>query len=366
MKIRRVHIANFKRFGPPHGVSVDFRNQPLDEVAETFLVLGDNGSGKTTVLQAIALTLGLAARKITSIGDFWWKGWLPERFFAHEDPFVEVEVEFSEDEIVATQEAARRWWAVARLPGSFVSPGSSPRVTLQLQGAQVSALGGRAELYQLRGRAYAAMALAKVKDPKLHALFARLPGVFWYDQYRTVETPARDIEREEGADPPGFTVGVERVERILKAWYEQRSQGRRLPKELDFLAQLEERFAALFPGRSFAGLEPIYSGTSPTPDDNRFMLSDGRRTYALVEMSAGEQAIFPILFEFIRQRIGHSVVLIDELDLNLHPPLAQELLGALPHLGESNQFIFTTHSEAISTMVSPHEVHRLAGGNLCL
>jgi len=50
-------------------------------------------------------------------------------------------------------------------------------------------------------------------------------------------------------------------------------------------------------------------------------------------MSAGEQAIFPILFEFVRQQIHRSVVLIDEVDLNLHPPLAQMLLGLLPRLG---------------------------------
>ncbi|WP_263747283.1 ATP-binding protein [Plectonema radiosum] len=34
-------------------------------------------------------------------------------------------------------------------------------------------------------------------------------------------------------------------------------------------------------------------------------------------MSAGEQSVFPIFYEFVRQQIAHSVVLIDEIDLNL-------------------------------------------------
>jgi hypothetical protein len=37
----------------------------------------------------------------------------------------------------------------------------------------------------------------------------------------------------------------------------------------------------------------------------------------IVEMSAGEQSVFPIFYEFVRQQIAHSVVLIDEIDLNL-------------------------------------------------
>ncbi|MCB9551056.1 MAG: ATP-binding protein [Myxococcales bacterium] len=80
-----------------------------------------------------------------------------------------------------------------------------------------------------------------------------------------------------------------------------------------------------FPDRRFADCEPRYVSGLPTPDDYYFMLADGERTYDLEEMSAGEQAIFPFFYDFVRQQIGQSVVLIDEIDLNLHPPLAQTL-----------------------------------------
>ena len=71
----------------------------------------------------------------------------------------------------------------------------------------------------------------------------------------------------------------------------------------------------------------MFRGGIPSPSDYYFMLSDGNRTYDIEEMSAGEQAVFPMLFEFVRQRIRNSIVLIDEIDLNLHPPLAQALLA---------------------------------------
>jgi hypothetical protein len=82
----------------------------------------------------------------------------------------------------------------------------------------------------------------------------------------------------------------------------------------------------------------------------RNFLSDGNRTYDIEEMSAGEQSVFPMLFEFVRMQIKNSVVLIDEVDLNLHPPLAQALYNSLPNIGPGCQFLLTTHSESISSL----------------
>ncbi len=134
----------------------------------------------------------------------------------------------------------------------------------------------------------------------------------------------------------------------------------------DWLLELENTYKKVFPGRSFKGLEPMHKGGLPTPEDYYFTLSDGNRTYDLEEMSAGEQSVFPMLFEFVRMQIRKSVVLIDEIDLNLHPPLAQSLVNSLPTIGPDCQFIFTTHSESVSSIVSPEEIYRLEGGRLCL
>lgn len=54
MKVESIGINNFKRF---ESMEVSFKNQTLNTVSNRFLVLGDNGTGKTTLLQAIALPL---------------------------------------------------------------------------------------------------------------------------------------------------------------------------------------------------------------------------------------------------------------------------------------------------------------------
>ncbi|PKO23303.1 MAG: hypothetical protein CVU38_04635 [Chloroflexi bacterium HGW-Chloroflexi-1] len=51
--------------------------------------------------------------------------------------------------------------------------------------------------------------------------------------------------------------------------------------------------------------------------------------------------------------------MIDELELHLHPPLQQGLLKALRSLGKDNQFIVTTHSDAVEAIVSPESIRRL-------
>jgi hypothetical protein len=363
MNLLRCTIEKFKKFGAP-GIELDFRNGATGDVADRYLILGDNASGKTTILQAIGLTLSLAQRKIPDVRRFGWTGWAADRLFAGGDPVVNLEVGFDEDEVVATREAARRWWSLTR-PGrdqGFQEPADSRVVKLRLEGAEVRAVGHPSELYQFQGRSYVA-ASAKI-DPRVRELFGRLPGVFWYDQFRNIAlSGAREEPTRDDADLQ-FAAGVERLDDILKSWHRVREQHGPHPVR-DYLGELERLYGTTFPGRTFAGVEPIY-GSGPTPTGDRFVLSDGKHTYALGEMSAGEQSIFPILFEFVRQQVHRSVVLIDEIDLNLHPPLAQVLLGLLPRLGEKNQFLFTTHSRAVSALVSPHTIRRLPEGRPCL
>lgn len=130
--------------------------------------------------------------------------------------------------------------------------------------------------------------------------------------------------------------------------------------------ELENLYKRVFTGRSFAGVEPLPGIDSPTDADFYFLLNDGHRTYDIVEMSAGEQAVFPVLYEFVRLQIAYSVVLIDEVDLNLHPPAAQTLVSQLTQIGPTCQFIFTTHAGAVSNIIGEDETWRLPGGRLCL
>jgi predicted ATP-binding protein involved in virulence len=85
------------------------------------------------------------------------------------------------------------------------------------------------------------------------------------------------------------------------------------------------------------------------------VLHDGKNQYELAGMSAGERAIFPILMDFARWNINNSIIIIDEIELHLHPPLQQALIRSLPHWGQNNQFIITSHSNSVASMFDENE-----------
>ena len=374
MKIESLTLRNFKRF---EDLTIEFKNKATGEIANQFLILGDNGSGKTTILQAIALCLSMVTGRIQTISDFDWIGWLPERDWRWGKPEIEMTIQFTHDEIEATREAVERLGEIEGPAPSraLIEPVHAKNVRIGLQGDHYWTGNSKGIHHPQRslflGRSYAASILER--DVGARGLFERLPGIFWFDQFRNIAmTPgSREVEsdggiREVPAKDVPYAVGVSHLRQSLNRWKLQRLQAPTSRGQVDYLRELENHYQRIFPERSFSDPEPMFRGGIPSPVDYYFMLSDGRRSYDIQEMSAGEQAVFPMLYEFARQRIRNSIVLIDEIDLNLHPQLAQGLLANLPRLGPQCQFIYTTHSPVISEVVSPHEILRLEGGRLCL
>jgi predicted ATPase len=322
------------------------------------VLVGRNGSGKSTVLQAIAAMLGAATGQLSGPAELDWPGFdlrLVNAAWARPTS-IEVSVEFSEEEIEATREYFSRT-DMGRDPNK-APPGQSSIVTLHYDPEDVSLkASSAAEFFQFHGRRYGRMIFKYAAEGA--RLFERVGGVFWYTEHRTTNslTPDEsngqtitfddmDLLRRRMADWFNFHERVRRKEYTLRA-------GQR-----DFFAEIESAYQTIFPGRRFDG--PV-----PRTDIEEFMaepwfyLSDGHHQYELCEMSGGERATFPLIFDFAYWTINHSVVLIDELELHLHPPLQQGLLQALRKLGKNNQFIITTHSDAVTSIVPEKAIRRL-------
>lgn len=361
MKVESISIQNFKLF---ENLEVSFKNKTLDEVSNRFLILGDNGTGKTTLLQAIALPLALATRQIYRVTNFDWKGFIPGRYWRWGPPHIELEISFEEEEIEATHAIFKRWREVTSQETLLTEPGNSKLVRLTLDGEQCVA-GTSAEKCQFLGRYYAKELLKT--DPSIRSDFSKLPGIFWFDQFRNIGYNPQKTQTDNGiiqnSSRVSFELGVAGLRKYLNGWkFAQLTKN----YSVDYLTELEKLYRRIFPNRKFAGVEPIPGTDSPSPEDYYFLLTSGNRTYDIEEMSAGEQSIFPIIYEFVRQQIAYSVVLIDEIDLNLHPPAAQCLVNKLPKISQSCQFIFTTHSQAVNDIIGEDETYRLSGGSICL
>ncbi|ACK70045.1 ATPase [Gloeothece citriformis PCC 7424] len=368
MKVESISIQNFKRFD---NLEVSFKNKTLNEVSDRFLILGDNGSGKTTLLQAIALPLALATGQIQSVFNFDWIGFLPGRYSRWGSaPRIELEVSFEDEELEATREVAQKWYDAQpeEFQNDFIVPGKSPVVRVILNGENWKAGETQAERLQFRGRSYAQW-LVRNSDFSARSYFAKLPGIFWFDQFRNLGFNYNQDGTVDGTKEHNSGISYERgvgsLRKYLIEWRRKQEGGKNYQN--DYLEQLEKYYKKVFPDRSFWGLENRPSLDSPTEETTYFLIKDdGNRRYDIEEMSAGEQSVFPILYEFVTLKIAYSVVLIDEIDLNLHPPAAQILVSQLLTIAPTCQFIITTHSESVSNVIGESDTYRLPGGILCL
>ncbi len=109
----------------------------------------------------------------------------------------------------------------------------------------------------------------------------------------------------------------------------------------------EKIFNRLLPGKTLARI------STDNPRDLYYCDKDSE-LMPINNLSSGEQEIVRVTFNLISKNITHSVILIDEPELHLHPTLASNLIETLKDLGgKTNQLILFTHSaDLISTYYS--------------
>jgi hypothetical protein len=98
-------------------------------------------------------------------------------------------------------------------------------------------------------------------------------------------------------------------------------------------------------------------GVKPRDDTRELYFRDGdNQEYWFDGLSSGEKQCLLFITQFARYRINRSIVLIDEVELHLHPTSQLELLKWLPQMGHDNQFIITTHSPYVAEFFPPDSV----------
>ena len=125
-----------------------------------------------------------------------------------------------------------------------------------------------------------------------------------------------------------------------------------LEKYPDPLEKYEKIFESILPGKKLLPINPAAPGQFHFSDEDGEDLSFGA-------LSSGEQEVIKVLFDVARKDIRHSVIIVDEPELHLHPTLAFKLIETLKRIGDhTNQLFFLTHSpDLISTYYSTGDVY---------
>jgi len=350
MKVQFIELKYFKRF---RDSSFDFTDPETGLARNLIVLIGMNSAGKTSLLQAIASTLGVATGRFKLLSDLPWPGFNYELVASNWRRFesdVTVKVQFSLPELQAVQEFQQKLQEMGR---DLTPPAQEYVVNLRWRDGRVQA-DTAAQLFQFKGREYA----KQLRRSEGFQVFERVGSILWYTEQRTSTslTPENQDSKIEITD--------DILRDRLSKWRQfhqnvdkQRIQQLR-PGQKDLYAAIEQTYQTIFRGRSFEGPVPR-EGIDDILSEPWFYLYDGSNQYEISEMSGGERAIFPILVDFVNWNIHNSVILIDEIELHLHPPMQQALLRALPKLGKNNQFIITTHSDYIEQLVPEAYIVRL-------
>lgn len=120
----------------------------------------------------------------------------------------------------------------------------------------------------------------------------------------------------------------------------------------DPLEKYQRLFKKILPDKELLPINPA------SPSEFRYRTTSGQEL-PFNTLSSGEQEVIKILFDVARKDIRHSVIVVDEPELHLHPTLAFQLIEALKDIGDnSNQYLFLTHSsDLISTYYATGDVY---------
>ncbi len=104
MKVQSIQLKYFKKF---EDYQFDLTNSETGLASDIILIIGMNGAGKTSLLQAIAATLGVATGRLEKLSDLEWAGFnyeLLSNNWKTIEPEVNLQIQFSSPELKSTSE----------------------------------------------------------------------------------------------------------------------------------------------------------------------------------------------------------------------------------------------------------------------
>lgn len=339
MKLKKLTLQNFRAC------------EQLDvELGQRLtILLGGNGSGKTSVLDGIAIGLGAVLTHLPAVKGFTFKKTGDIR--QHKNrlaPYTRVTLESL---------AGIQWDRTQRRDKSRATGAAIP-----------AALGLKALEKYLD---------TSIIDPMNAGSTPALPMIAYYGVSRAVlQVPLRR---------KGFPTSHTRMEALQGAldsessfksafvrFYNKENEEHRLQKaQRNFDVTLRELDAVR---RAIGQIFPDITNPHIEVNPLRFAVTRNGETLDLMQLSDGYKTLLGLVID-LSMRMGlanpqmenplaaDAVVMIDEVDLHLHPSWQRRVLGDLLRTFPNTQFIVTTHSPFIVESINNHiKRHQLGDG----
>ena len=330
MRLERIKLENFRA---KKDVELVFGRRLT-------LLMGANGSGKTSILDGISIALGAVLSYLPEVsGRFFKKSGDIRQFNNKLDPYTRIALEST---------TGLKWDRILRRDQS--------KSTSQL----VPTGYGVRELERFLDR--------EVLDPLNQGRDYHLPLFVYYGVSRALlELPSTR---------KGFPKKHNRFEALVSAlnadsrfksafiwFYNKENEEHRLQKErrsfdvtLMELDVVRQAISTMFPDLSLPHIE-----LNPL----RFIVKQGNEMLNISQLSDGYKTLLGVVIDLSSRMAkanpdladplsAEAIVMIDEVDLHLHPSWQQRVIGDLLNTFKNTQFIVTTHSPYIVEAINNH------------
>lgn len=346
MRIKQIHLENFRCFV----------NETINFSGDFTVLVGNNGSGKTAILDALAIALGgflsgfdgIKSRDILS--DEVRLKHYERGSVVDSQPQYPLRVTCE----AAIQDSKIKWTRALNKEGGRTTRNEAEKIIKYAKNLQNEVRKGNEEIILPMVSYYGTGRLWVQKKQKKEEILARLQTRFL--GYADCLDPASNeklmtkwfekmtlIQMQEGKEP----AELKAVRDVLR--YTLRN--------VDGKESVNRKVDIIFSGKTYE-LEIIITNQNGNMERLPFrMLSDGyRNTLGMIaDIAYRMAALNPQLLDDVT-KMTPGIVLIDEIDLHLHPKWQRHILNDLRVLFPKTQFIVTTHSPNILTTIIKENV----------
>ena len=354
MKLHSLKIQNFRAI--EHSGKLDFTDS-LSKPRAVTLIVGPNGSGKTSILDAIQVVVKCLENpqhpELREGLEFSVQQLVYSNSRVNKHARIEFEYSIEQDEALAINEVFRAL-NFKELPfndNKITIPPvtSSSTITWQYPPSNTwerknfsNFVSPResAKVFGARGQLKRATSLSKVSK----SMFERIGGICYLDQRRSLKLVQNFSKENEDNLPHNDVLSWLREFYVKDKTWNVEEYGE------SYWSKIKRLFDKVCRPIELVGVTSGY-------DRDTLILRKNHVEHDLLQMSSGEHQILRILVGLVSERAKNSIVLIDEVELHLHPAWQTRLIQVLREDKESNnQYIFTTHSPFVKQIFYKDEI----------